>query len=152
MGSFAETVNVDYRLSFADREKQTSFHVFHYRKQTEVWCFRFLFAANIRKLSFSVFLYWDGSRYIYLYFLYIDLYNIYQYIYLYLYIYLCKYIYIYIYVCYLFKQKTKNGIPGDFPFSFYRLLIVEKEVCVGLFTPNESYPFVDGLNRLAHLC
>jgi hypothetical protein len=41
MGTFAETANSDYRLSFADQRKQTS-------------VFLFLFAENKRKLAISV--------------------------------------------------------------------------------------------------
>jgi hypothetical protein len=42
MGRFAETAIVDYHLSFADQEKQTS--IFHFR-----------FSANKRKFAVSIF-------------------------------------------------------------------------------------------------
>jgi hypothetical protein len=53
MGPFAETAFVDYRLSFADQEKQT--FAFHFRLQeTNGSLPFFLFAANKRKLPFSI--------------------------------------------------------------------------------------------------
>jgi hypothetical protein len=50
MITFAETAIVYYRLSFADQGKQISVC----SKQTGVYRFRFLFATNKRRLSFSV--------------------------------------------------------------------------------------------------
>jgi hypothetical protein len=44
--------NVDYRLSFPTKEKKRKCAVC--RKQTEVCCFCFLFAANKQKWMFSV--------------------------------------------------------------------------------------------------
>jgi hypothetical protein len=52
MGTYAETAIVDYRLSFADQEKQTFVSICS--KQIEVCRFRFPFAENRRKLPFSV--------------------------------------------------------------------------------------------------
>jgi hypothetical protein len=54
MGTFAETAIVDYRLLFADQEKQTS--VFRFRMQQNKWKFAILFfvCKNKRKLLFSV--------------------------------------------------------------------------------------------------
>jgi hypothetical protein len=52
MGTFAETAIVDCRLSFANQGKQTTVSVRN--KQMEICCFRFPFAANKRKLLFSV--------------------------------------------------------------------------------------------------
>jgi hypothetical protein len=52
MGMFAETVIVDYRLSFADQGKQT--YIFSLHQKMEVCHFHFLFAANKWKFLFSV--------------------------------------------------------------------------------------------------
>jgi hypothetical protein len=52
MGMFAETVIVDYRLSFADQGKQIS--IISLQQKTEVCHFRFLFATNKWKFLFSV--------------------------------------------------------------------------------------------------
>jgi hypothetical protein len=52
MGMFAQTSIVDYLLPFADQGKQTSVSICS--KPTEVFCFRFPFAANKRKFPFSV--------------------------------------------------------------------------------------------------
>jgi hypothetical protein len=49
---YAETVIVDYRLSFADQGKQTS--IFSLQQNTEVCHFHFLFAAKKWKFPFSV--------------------------------------------------------------------------------------------------
>ncbi len=79
MVTFADTANIDHRLSFADQGKQNSVC----RKQTGV---------------------------------------------------------------------RRFGSPGDFPYSVYRLLIVQKEVCrLSVFSAetNRSCPFANGL---AHLC
>jgi hypothetical protein len=67
--------------------------------------FHFPFAANQRKLPFSV----------------SSLFRVCV-----LYIYIIIYIYIYIYML-LFQ--TENGSPGDFSWSIYRLLIVQIEIC-----------------------
>ncbi len=40
------------------------------------------------------------------------------------------------------KRKMENGSPGDFPFSFNRLLIMQTEVC----------PFVDEEKRNLTVC
>jgi hypothetical protein len=54
MGMFVEAVNVDYHLSFHDQKKKLLFFVC--RKHMEVCSFHFPFpfAANPRKLPFSV--------------------------------------------------------------------------------------------------
>jgi hypothetical protein len=80
MSIFAETANIDYRLSFADQGKQT-------------FLSRFPFATTKWKLLFSV------SPVFCIYCTYIDTYieaaaytvNIYLEIYIYLYIYICIY-------------------------------------------------------------
>jgi hypothetical protein len=52
MGMFAETANVDYRLSFADQGKQTV--VFRFRFQLTMGHLSFPFGANKWKLAFSI--------------------------------------------------------------------------------------------------
>jgi hypothetical protein len=53
--------------------------------------------------------------------------------------------------------KLKNGSPGDFPSSVYRLLIVQRKLVVCLFVDEETYKsdsFANGLiglNRLGYL-
>ncbi len=54
MGTFAEITITDYHLSFADQEKLIPFPVSICSKQTEVCHFRSPFAANKRKLPFSI--------------------------------------------------------------------------------------------------
>jgi hypothetical protein len=51
---FAETAILDYSLSRADQGKKLPFPVSVCSKQTEVCRFHFPFAANKRKLPFSV--------------------------------------------------------------------------------------------------
>jgi hypothetical protein len=54
MVTFAETAIVDYHLSLTDHGKKIPFSVSVCSKHTEVRYFRFLFAANKRKLLFFV--------------------------------------------------------------------------------------------------
>jgi hypothetical protein len=49
-----KTAIVYYQLSFADQGKQTFVFRFHLQQQMELYHFCFLFAANKRKLPFSV--------------------------------------------------------------------------------------------------
>jgi hypothetical protein len=53
-GTFAETAIVVYRLLCATKENKLLFSVSVCSKQTEVFCFCFLFAAKKQKLPFSV--------------------------------------------------------------------------------------------------
>jgi hypothetical protein len=50
MGTFAETTNVDYRLSLVGQGNKRPFSVYVCSKQMEVRHFQFLFAENKRKL------------------------------------------------------------------------------------------------------
>jgi hypothetical protein len=57
MGTLAQTAIVDYRLSFADQEKQTSLICFSLQQTNRKKLFcrsHFPFAANKQKLPFSV--------------------------------------------------------------------------------------------------
>jgi hypothetical protein len=54
MGMFAETATVDTIYNLLIKENKLPFSVSICRKQTEVCRFHFLFAANKRKLPFSV--------------------------------------------------------------------------------------------------
>jgi hypothetical protein len=52
MGTFAETLIVDYRLSFADQEKQKSIFRFRLQQTNGSWPFPFSICKNKRKLLF----------------------------------------------------------------------------------------------------
>jgi hypothetical protein len=130
MGRFAETANLDYRLSFVDQEKQTFIPT------------NFIFSINTYILKLQHILI---NKYIYIY---VSTYIIIS-------IYISKYISICI--CYRSKRKTGNRSRGDIPKSVHRLLIVQMEVFVRPFfydETNGSYPFANGPNRpdkLVHL-
>jgi hypothetical protein len=53
MGTFAESANVDYRLSFAEQGKQT--FAYRFSLQQTNGSLPFSFAANKRELPFSVY-------------------------------------------------------------------------------------------------
>ncbi len=57
MGTFAETVNIDYHLSFVGQGKQTSVFHFCFHQRTKVDCFRFPFAAYKRSSVFHIYIY-----------------------------------------------------------------------------------------------
>ncbi len=88
-------------------------------------------------VNVDVYIYTDIYRYIYIYFIYI---------------YECMYINIYAAVS---SRKRKPEAQVIFYNPFYRFLIVQAKVCrLSIFykETNGSYPLVNGLNRLAHLC
>jgi hypothetical protein len=92
-------------------------------EQTEVCRFSFLFAPKKRKLPFSLvpFCVCVWVMFVYVY----------------------NYIYIY-----MLPFQTENGSPGDFPYSVYHLLIVQRKFVVyRFFEANGSYPFSNGLVR-----
>ncbi len=88
MGTYVETANVDYRISFCRSRRKTVTSVFH------------IYGYILK--------YWNGSIYI----LWINIY-IYIHIYNIIYRYLYQYIYIYIYDN-VSNGKMENGRPGDF--------------------------------------
>ncbi len=99
MGTFAETANVDYCLSFADQGKQTS--VFYLQKTNR----SLPFAANKWKFPFSLSSVFQIYIYIYIYI------NIYISIYLYIYMYIATDIFLYI------PAAISNGKWKDRQFS-----------------------------------
>jgi hypothetical protein len=119
MSTFADTANVDYRLSFVDQGKQTS--VLRLQKINGSCCFHFPFAANKQKLQFSVtsvfliYIFFEAATEIYFY-LYI---YIYIYIYLSISIYLYTYIYIYICICCCCKRKMEAQAIFPNPFTVF---------------------------------
>jgi hypothetical protein len=65
MGTFAETVIVDYHLSCADQGKQTTIYRFHLQQTNGSLPFHFRFEAKKCKWLFSVssiFCFWDSSN------------------------------------------------------------------------------------------
>jgi hypothetical protein len=54
MGTFAETANVDYRLSFADQGKQTAIFHFRLRKQRKFSIFVFRLQQTNRSCRFPL--------------------------------------------------------------------------------------------------
>ncbi len=77
--------------------------------------------------------------------------NIYIYIHRYRYIYIS--INIYIYICCRFKRKMEAQVIFLNPFTVCSSCKRKFVVCLYVNEEtNGSYPFANGLNRLAHLC
>ncbi len=114
------------------------------RKQTEVCCFRFLFAANKRKLPFYIYLYWNGGIYVY-----ISL-NMCILIYIYFYI----YVNIYIYAA-ISNGKWKMEAQAIFPNQFPACSLCKRKfvVCPICLWRNKWKLSVglNWLNRVSHL-
>jgi hypothetical protein len=128
MDMFAETAIFDYCQSFADQGKQMSFSLFRFKL-----C-RFRFKLCSKQTEVAVF------RYFHFPFSEFRKHGDET------------------WIMETWRHQTENGIPGNFPKSVDRFLVVRREGCRLSFVDEEtngSYPFangLNGLNRLSHLC